>query len=86
MGCGKTTLCRHFLNQIDHKRFDTAPDPEPTRRRKGDAHGDPHRTGRNPARAEPQRAGFPDEPRAARPHRRRTRHRAHHRRGPKPLL
>lgn len=24
VGCGKTTLCRHFLNQIDHKRFDTA--------------------------------------------------------------
>ncbi len=24
VGCGKTTLCRHFLNQIDHTRFDTA--------------------------------------------------------------
>ncbi len=24
VGCGKTTLCRHFLNQLDHARFDTA--------------------------------------------------------------
>lgn len=24
VGCGKTTLCRRFLNEIDHERFDTA--------------------------------------------------------------
>jgi general secretion pathway protein A len=24
VGCGKTTLCRTFLNQLDHERYDTA--------------------------------------------------------------
>ncbi|MBL4575212.1 MAG: AAA family ATPase [Opitutaceae bacterium] len=24
VGCGKTTLCRHFLNNLDHEQYDTA--------------------------------------------------------------